>query len=132
MFTELFDAIPLGMFHSCSNLSTLDVSNFKTNKVTDMKCMFEGCEKLTNLDLTSFDVNVYENRTTLNASNMVAGWIDGNTFKVSATMIGDATSWGSNDGSWGWYTLLYHLAANWITSTDPEDSNVIIFTRQSY
>ena len=43
------------MFYACSNLTTLDVSNFDTSKVTDMGYMFYGCSKLTSLDLSSFD-----------------------------------------------------------------------------
>ena len=34
------------MFHSCSALTSLDVSKFKTEKVTDMSYMFYGCTSL--------------------------------------------------------------------------------------
>ena len=43
------------MFYECSSLTNLDVSNFKTNQVTDMSFMFRDCSSLTNLDLSSFD-----------------------------------------------------------------------------
>ena len=43
------------MFQSCSSLTNLDLSNFDTSQVTDMKFMFEYCSSLTNLDLSSFD-----------------------------------------------------------------------------
>ena len=42
------------MFSTCSNLSTLDLSNFDTSNVTDMSSMFSNCRKLTTLDLSSF------------------------------------------------------------------------------
>ena len=42
-----------GMFAGC-NLTALDLSSFKTSKVTDMREMFEGCESLTDLDPVEF------------------------------------------------------------------------------
>ena len=43
------------MFNDCSNLINLDISNFNTNKVEDMKAMFQNCSKLTNLNLSNFN-----------------------------------------------------------------------------
>ena len=43
------------MFKSCNALTSLDLSNFNTAKVTDMTNMFYGCDALTSLDLTSFN-----------------------------------------------------------------------------
>ena len=45
------------MFDSCSNLTSLDVSNFDTSNVTDMSNMFYGCGGLTSLDLSKWDVS---------------------------------------------------------------------------
>ena len=45
------------MFSGMSNLTTLDLSNFDTSKVTDMCYMFSGMSKLTTLDLSSFDTS---------------------------------------------------------------------------
>ena len=42
------------MFYACS-LTTLDVSNFDTKNVTDMSCMFGSCDALTTLDLSNFN-----------------------------------------------------------------------------
>ena len=53
-----------GMFHSCSKLTSLDLSNFNTQKVTNMGGMFYGCSKLTSLDISKFD--------TQNVTNMEA------------------------------------------------------------
>lgn len=46
-----------GMFNYCSNVITLDVSEFDTSDVTSMGSMFSGCRNLTELDLSSFDTS---------------------------------------------------------------------------
>ena len=55
----------IGIFHSnkigaafyyFSNLSSLDLSNLDTSKVTDMSSMFERCFSLTSLDLGNFNL----------------------------------------------------------------------------
>jgi surface protein len=45
------------MFSSCSKLTSLDLSNFETSKVTDMQYMFSYCNNLTSLDLTGWDTS---------------------------------------------------------------------------
>ena len=35
------------MFSNCSSLTSLDLSNFNTQNVIDMRCIFEGCSLLT-------------------------------------------------------------------------------------
>jgi len=42
------------MFYNCCNLYRLDVSGFKTDNVTNMWNMFSGCSKLTSLDVSGF------------------------------------------------------------------------------
>ncbi len=46
-----------GMFSGCTNLTSLDLSNFDTSNVTDMSVMFSGCSNLTSLDLSNFDTS---------------------------------------------------------------------------
>ncbi len=46
-----------GMFAGCMNLETLVLTSFNTSKVTDMSSMFIYCEKLTTLDLSNFDTS---------------------------------------------------------------------------
>ena len=38
------------MFHECSSIINIDLSNFNIQNVTDMTCMFWCCESLTNLN----------------------------------------------------------------------------------
>ena len=45
------------MFSSCSNLTTLDVSNFNTINVTNMNNLFYSCYSLKNLDVSNFDTS---------------------------------------------------------------------------
>ena len=45
------------MFRRCSNLESVDLSNFDTSKVTNMRSMFDGCSSLQSLDLSSFDTS---------------------------------------------------------------------------
>ena len=45
------------MFSDCSNLTSLDLSNFNTSKVQYMEKMFYGCKSLSSLDLSNFDTS---------------------------------------------------------------------------
>lgn len=50
-------------FLGCKSLTSLNLSNFNTSKITDMSEMFRGCNSLESLDLSSFE--------TSNVTNMV-------------------------------------------------------------
>ena len=45
------------MFFDCLSLTNINLSNFNTNNVTDMAFMFDGCSSLTNIDLSNFNTN---------------------------------------------------------------------------
>ena len=45
------------MFYECYDLIALNLSNFDTNKMTDMSWMFANCLNLTTLDLSNFDTS---------------------------------------------------------------------------
>ena len=45
------------MFANCTSLSTIDVSNFNTSKVTNMSWMFNECNALTKLNLSGFNTS---------------------------------------------------------------------------
>ena len=53
------------MFSGASSLTTLDLSNFDTSKVTGMNNMFSGAGSLTTLDLTSFDTSKVTNMVSM-------------------------------------------------------------------
>ena len=42
------------VFDGCKSLKELNLSNFNTNKVTDMSNMFFGCLSLKKLNLSNF------------------------------------------------------------------------------
>ena len=49
------------MFSGCSSLISLDLSNFNTINVTNMKGMFNECSSLISLDLSNFNtINVID------------------------------------------------------------------------
>ena len=48
------------MFYGCSSLTNIDLSNFNTNKVRDMKGMFYGCGKLNRNGIITKDKKVLE------------------------------------------------------------------------
>ena len=41
------------MFNGCSSLKKLNLNNFNTNNVTDMRGMFSGCSSLKELNLNN-------------------------------------------------------------------------------
>ena len=43
------------LFYNCKNLISIDLSNFNTSYVEDMKWMFANCTNLTELDLSNFN-----------------------------------------------------------------------------
>ena len=45
------------MFQRCSDLTSIDLSNFDTSNVTGMGFMFQGCTSLTSLNLSNFDTS---------------------------------------------------------------------------
>ena len=49
------------MFSGMSNLTTLNLSNFDTSKVTNMRGMLEAMSRLTTLDLSNFDTSQVTN-----------------------------------------------------------------------
>ena len=44
------------LFSGCYFLEEINLSNLKTNKVTDMSYMFSGCSYLKELDISNFNI----------------------------------------------------------------------------
>ena len=49
------------MFYCCKKLTKLNLSNFITNNVKNMKYMFFCCNSLNNLNLSSFNTKNVKN-----------------------------------------------------------------------
>ncbi len=69
------------MFGNCSELTSIDVSNFNTDKVAYMAGMFAHCSKLKSLDLTSFNTSnvtnmleMFNGCSSLQTINVSDGW----------------------------------------------------------
>ena len=45
------------MFYGCSSLKDINLSNFNTNNVDDMRRMFYGCSSLKDINLSNFNTN---------------------------------------------------------------------------
>ena len=45
------------MFHQCTSLTSLNISNFNTSSVTNMSSMFDSCKSLTSLDVSNFNTS---------------------------------------------------------------------------
>ena len=67
------------MFHSCSSLTSLDLSSFNTSKVTNMSNMFSDCSKLTttinimNTGATSYS-SMFSNAATDPSAHIIIGY----------------------------------------------------------
>jgi surface protein len=69
------------MFGNCSELTSIDVSNFNTDKVEYMAGMFNSCTKITSLDLYSFNTSnvtnmleMFNGCSSLQTINVSDGW----------------------------------------------------------
>ncbi len=71
------------MFYGCSNLTSVDFSSFDTSHVTNMSCMFRFCTSLTNLNLSSFDTSHVESMSLMfdNCSRLAS--LDVSSFNTS-------------------------------------------------
>ena len=65
------------MFYGCSSLKELNLNNFNTNNVTNMRCMLSGCSSLNELNLSNFNTNNISNM-----SDMFRGCLDELKLKI--------------------------------------------------
>ena len=79
------------MFHGCSALTSLDLTNFNTANVTYMDNMFNGCSALTSLDLTNFNT-----AKVTHMNNMFEGCSALTTIYASDKFVTDNVSNGSD------------------------------------
>jgi surface protein len=71
------------MFSSCSELTSLDLSNIDTSNVTTMRDMFSSCSKLTSLDVSNFNTSNVTTMSSMfyNTSNLTQ--LDVSNFNTS-------------------------------------------------
>ena len=78
-----------GMFYNCSTLTSLDLSNFNTEKVKSMMGMFFSCSALTSLDLSNFNTaNVMEMGNMFNACSALTTIYASDEFVTTKVEIG--------------------------------------------
>ena len=104
------------MFQGCSNLTSLDLSNWDTSKVTNMLNMFNGCNKLTSLDVSNFNTS---NVTTM--GNMFSGCYSLTSLDVSNWNTSKVTNMGS-----------MFNGCNKLTSLDVSNFNTSNVTSMAY
>ena len=98
------------MFSNCSDLQTLDLSNWNTSNVTNMKNMFSGCSSLQSVDVSNFDTgNVTDMRymfyTCYSLQSLdVSGWNTsnvtnmGHTFNICSSLQSvDLSNWNTGN-----------------------------------
>ena len=73
------------MFEKSSGLTTLDLSNFNTSKVTNMSYMFEGCSNLTTIYVKTFDESTNTGWTT---SAVTSSFDEKDMFKDATNIVG--------------------------------------------
>ena len=104
------------MFFGCNNLTTLNISNFDTQNVTNMGWMFLGCNNLTTLDLSNFD--------TKNVTDMTSMFYDCNS--LTAIYVGDkfvTTACGASENMFSGCKKLVGAVPYDASKTDKEMAN---------
>ena len=82
------------MFEACRKLTTLDLSNFDTSRVTDMSYMFSYCSRLISLDLSSFDTSNVTDMSYMFKDCSGLTLLDLSNFNTSkVTIMGDMFCW---------------------------------------
>ena len=71
------------MFHSCRNLTELNLSNFNTANVKNMRSMFDGCGNLTGLNLSNFNTTNVTNMSHMFSECTVLASLDLSKFNTT-------------------------------------------------
>ena len=93
----------IGMFAGCSSLTSLDVSAFNTENLTNMYEMFRGCSNMSSLDLSGFKTdkvthmtNMFDGCSNLKTIYAGSGWstvnvsYGTNVFRDCTSLVGGA------------------------------------------
>ena len=105
------------MFHNCNRLTSLDVSNFNTENVTNMTYMFNGCNGLTNLTLGN----------NFNTSNVIdMAYMFGNCYRLTEL---DLSNFNTSNAKYIYYMF---SGCRGLTSLDLSNFNTSKATDMSY
>ena len=108
-----------GMFSFCESLTSLDLSGFNTEKVTGMRYMFDGCSALTSLDLSKFN--------TANVTDMFQMFFEcralDNLDLTSFTFVAEGCDYGS---------MFYYLGFDSFVANDNTPVAKIYVTKEGY
>ena len=104
-----------GMFHSCSNVQSLNLNFFDTSKVTDMHQMFNGNRNLQSLDICSWNTSkvtktayMFFNCNNLSAVYVGRGW----TMQSVTKDVFDSLSYKEIEGDYNMFANCTKLP-NW-------------------
>lgn len=134
------------MFHDCSSLTSVTVSDFRTNKVTNMQLMFSGCSSLTTLNLSGWNVSnvtimyqMFTNCSSLTSVN-VLGWNTSSVTDMSFMFQGcsslttlDLSSWTTPQVEFMSYMFRYctklatiYIGKNWGINANVYDAEMFV------
>ena len=82
------------MFQLCSSLTSLNLSNFKTNNVQNMICMFNKCSSLISLNLSNFNTNNVKDMSYMfsECSSLLSLNLNTNNFKYMNYLFNQCSS----------------------------------------
>ena len=107
-----------GMFNGCNSITSLDVSQFDTSNVTNMNRMFESCNSLTSLDVSHFDTSKVTGMQGMFEKNISITSLDLSSFDTSKVTSMRRMFYGSNN-----LTTIY--VSNSFVTNDVSDSPIM-------
>ena len=93
------------MFFKCRSFTSLDLSNLNTSNVTDMSSMFSGCGGLTSLDLSGWNTSMVTDMSSMFSGCRGLTSLDVSNFDTS--MVTDMSSMFSGCNSLGTIRMVY-------------------------
>ncbi|MDY2696085.1 MAG: BspA family leucine-rich repeat surface protein [Eubacteriales bacterium] len=107
------------MFNSCGSLTSLDLSNFNTSSVTDMSNMFTDCNELASLDVSNFNTSSVTNMSYMFGSCFYLASLDLSNFNTSSV-----TNMSSMFKSCGQLVTIYVNSSKWVISPGCNTDNM--------
>ena len=108
------------MFYHCTNLTSLDLSNWNTDNLTDIEGIFEGCTRLTSLNLSNWDTsNVTTKISAFSKIREIVDWGYDGTNYMDWTLTESETSY---SGKFPWSETYIEYTMD---TTDTEPLNFI-------